>query len=52
LFEKEARLLDMSRKELAELRDQLDSKTIERNELKLKQEVIHHHNRRLAQTNG
>ncbi|KAK2467107.1 hypothetical protein APHAL10511_001365 [Amanita phalloides] len=39
-IEKEVRLLEVSGKELAELRDQLDDKTIERNELRLKQERV------------
>ncbi|KIL69534.1 hypothetical protein M378DRAFT_175727 [Amanita muscaria Koide BX008] len=41
VIEKEISVLDVSRKELAELRDQIDNKTIERNEFKLKLEVIH-----------
>ncbi|KAF8636681.1 hypothetical protein AX17_003487 [Amanita inopinata Kibby_2008] len=39
-IEKEVRLLEASRKDSAELRDQLDAKIIERNELKLKQERV------------
>lgn len=38
-IEKEVRSLRVSQKELADLRDHLDDKNIERNELKLRQEV-------------
>lgn len=38
-IEKEVRSLQVSQKELADLRDHLDDKNIERNELKLRQEV-------------
>lgn len=40
VIEKEISVLDVSRKELAELRDQIDNKTIERNEFKLKLERV------------
>ncbi|KAF8350920.1 Nuf2 family-domain-containing protein [Amanita rubescens] len=39
-IEKEVRLLEVSGKEGAELHDQLDDKTIERNELRLRQERV------------
>lgn len=44
------RLLEVSGKELAELRDQLDDKTIERNELMLRQEVKDVYKRSMTST--
>jgi kinetochore protein Nuf2 len=38
-IEKEVRSLEVSLKEIAGLKDQLDDKKIERNELQLRQEV-------------